>query len=116
MNINENTPIYFETRENYIKIEQNIREKEKNQFLLYSNDINQENKYQLITYQLTTGTSYFLCVDKKITLLESIKILKDKYHSFKDVIVKCILYQAKKLNENDKFENLNIAFPIMLKV
>ena len=111
LNINKNTIIYFETRENLMKIENKIKEQEKKN---YQNS--QEVDKLLLKYTPSTDNSklYYLYIKKKMKFVESINILKSKYPSLKDINIIAATNNGNHLlkedNKNKKIEDLDIDF------
>ena len=111
LNINENTIIFFETRENIMKIENKIKEEEMQN---YQNS--QEVDKLLLKYTLTSDNShfYYLYFNKKLKFSESIDILKTKYPSLKDKDIIAATNNGNSLlkedNKNKKIEELDINY------
>ena len=117
LNIDKNTKIYFEKKENISKIEEKIRNEEQQKYEDYLKESNNGDKLdkQLITINTTIGNKYVLFLDKNTKLSQVINILNKKYKSFKFKI-EVLLCEGKSLKIEKTIEENGIKSPILIPI
>ena len=83
LKIDDNTIIYFKTKDNIQRKERKISENERQVFFNYMSKFGNEKKKILIKFYLATNRNflYNLCIEKNKTFSECIDCLKEKYQS-----------------------------------
>lgn len=115
LNLNENTKIFFETKENISKIEEKIRNEEQQKYEDYKNENNNGDK-QLITFNTTIGNRYVLFLDKNTILSQVINILNEKYKSLNNLKIKVLLCEGRKLEEEKSLEENSVKSTILILI